>query len=352
MATVANAGQGRARIAIILATLSSTAFLSAQGTTQLLASAFLDVPVDIGAAPAVTPTTAARHVRDGRALVAGDHQIFDSALNPYPWELPPPASDHMCETVEDCEPGQTCENGECAGEGIIGPPATTWEHGQERPPPCDGSIRLVGSYVRRGSLDQSFAAITNSTGSSLLYRSGMAIDERHVVGIEPDFVVLQPSSGEICSIGMFGDAPPIATARALPPAPIVAPDSGGDTALGISAEEMEQNIQQISETSFSVNRSLVTRLLANQAALMSAARVIPHEEDGHVVGVKIYGIRRSSLLGHLGIQNGDMLRTLNGFDMTNPTAVLDAYSRLQTADSLSISMVRRGAPVTVDYAIH
>jgi general secretion pathway protein C len=323
--------------------------LSAQGTTQLVASAFLDVPVDIGAAPAATPTTVARHVRDGRALVAGDHQIFDSALNPYPWELPT-VSDHACETDADCPPEQTCDAGECSG-GPPPPPAITWEHGQERPPPCDGSIRLVGSYVRRGSLDQSFAAITNSTGSSLLYRSGMTIDERHVIGIEPDFVVLQPSSGEVCSIGMFGDAPPIATARALPPA-VVTPEGGGDTALGISAEEMEQNIQQISETSFSINRTLVDRLLANQAALMSAARVIPHEEDGHVVGVKIYGIRRSSLLGHLGIQNGDMLRTLNGYDMTDPTAVLDAYSRLRTADSLSISMVRRGAPVTVDYAIH
>jgi general secretion pathway protein C len=180
----------------------------------------------------------------------------------------------------------------------------------------------------------------------------MVVDERHVVSIQPNFVVLQPSTGAVCSILMFGDAPPIATARALPPAPVGPPEAGGDAALGISAEEMEQNIQQISETSFGINRTLVDRLLANQAALMSAARVIPHEEDGHVVGVKIYGIRRSSLLGHLGIQNGDMLRTLNGYDLTDPTAVLDAYGRLRTADSLSISMVRRGAPVTVDYAIH
>ncbi len=351
MATVASAGQGRTRIAIILATLSSTAFLAAQGTTQLVASAFLDVPVDIAPLPPVPPASSVTHVRNGAALVAGDHQIFDSALNPYPWELPAPPSDHMCETTEDCAPGQECVDGECSGEGETGPPPTTWNHGDPRPAPCDGSIRLVGSYVRRGALDQSFAAIVGSTGSSLLYRTGMTIDERHIEGIEPDFVVLHPHDAAVCSIGMFGDAPPIATARALPVAPTVAPE-GGDTALGISAEEMEQNIQQISETSFSINRTLVDRLLANQAALMSAARVIPHEEDGHVVGVKIYGIRRSSLLGHLGIQNGDMLRTLNGFDMTDPTAVLDAYSRLRTADSLSISMVRRGAPVTVDYAIH
>ena len=349
MATVASAGQGQARIAIILATLTSTAFLGAQGTTQLIASTFLDVPVDIPPAPPATASASATHTRSGEPLL-GDHQIFDSALNPYPWELPVVAAEHDCESNEDCAPGETCEEGTCSGE-EAGPPPTTWNPGDPRPAPCDGSIRLVASYVRRGAPDQSFAAITNSTGSSLLYRPDMTVDERNVVAVLSDYVVLQPSGGQpVCSIGMFGDAPPIATARVV--APVVAPEGGGDTALGISAEEMEQNIQQISETSFGINRTLVDRLLANQAALMSAARVIPHEVDGHVVGVKIYGIRRSSLLGHLGIQNGDMLRTLNGYDLTDPTAVLDAYSRLRTSDSLSISMERRGAPVTVDYAIH
>lgn len=334
MATVASAGQGRTRIAIILATLSSTAFLAAQGTTQLVASAFLDVPVDIGAAPTAPTTATAGHVRDGHPLLS--HQIFDSALGAIDWDLP----------VVEPAPGEE------SGDEAPPPPTTTWVPGDPQPPPCDGSIRLVGSYVRHTTPDQSFAAIIGSTGSSLLYRSGMVVDERVVIAVQPSFVVLRPATGVLCSIGMFGDAPPIATARVMPP-PVVAPaEAGGDPALGISAEEMEQNIQQISETSFGINRTLVDRLLANQAALMSAARVIPHEEDGHVVGVKIYGIRRSSLLGHLGIQNGDMLRTLNGFDLTDPTAVLDAYSRLRTSDSLSISMVRRGQPVTVDYAIH
>ncbi len=347
MATVASAGQGRTRIAIILATLTSTAFLTAQGSTQLVASAFLDVPVEVPPAPPASGTVTTGHVRDGHPLLA--HQIFDSALGEILWDLPVTEAGGGCETTEDCAPDQTCVEGACTG-GPEEPPPTTWFEGDPRPPPCDGSIRLVASYVRRGTPDQSFAAITNSTGSSLLYRSGMVVDERHVVAVQQDYVVLQPTGSPVCAIGMFGDAPAVATARVMPA--LAPPEAGGDPALGISAEDMEQNIQQISETSFSINRTLVDRLLANQAGLMSAARVIPHEEDGHVVGVKIYGIRRSSLLGHLGVQNGDMLRTLNGFDLTNPTAVLDAYSRLRTSDSLSISMVRRGAPVTVDYAIH
>jgi general secretion pathway protein C len=100
-----------------------------------------------------------------------------------------------------------------------------------------------------------------------------------------------------------------------------------------------------------VQRSLVDKLLSNQAELMRSARVVPHEENGRVVGVKLYGIRRSSLLGKLGIQNGDMLRTINGFDMSAPDSALEAYAKLRSASNLSVAVVRRGAAVTMEYNI-
>ena len=57
----------------------------------------------------------------------------------------------------------------------------------------------------------------------------------------------------------------------------------------------------MSDTNYTVTRGLVDRLLANQAELMRTARIIPHEEGGRTVGVKLYGIRRNSLLGRLGL---------------------------------------------------
>jgi len=79
--------------------------------------------------------------------------------------------------------------------------------------------------------------------------------------------------------------------------------------------------------------------------------VVPHEENGHVVGVKVYGIRKSSLFGKLGLQNGDLLRTINGFDMGSPDSALEAYTKLRSASNLSVALVRRGNPVTMEYNI-
>ena len=95
----------------------------------------------------------------------------------------------------------------------------------------------------------------------------------------------------------------------------------------------------------------VDKALANQGSLMKTARVIPHEEDGRVVGVKLYGIRRNSLLGRLGVRNGDMLRTINGFAMASPDTALEAYSRLRTADKLTLAIKRQNKETTIEYNI-
>jgi general secretion pathway protein C len=115
--------------------------------------------------------------------------------------------------------------------------------------------------------------------------------------------------------------------------------------------ELDAGIKQQSETKYSVRRNLVDKLLQNQAELMRSARVVPHEENGRVVGVKLYGIRKTSLLGKLGLQNGDMLRTINGFDMGSPDTALEAYAKLRSASNLSLAIVRRGNAVTMEYNI-
>ncbi len=120
---------------------------------------------------------------------------------------------------------------------------------------------------------------------------------------------------------------------------------------GLSDEELTDGIERISDTKFNIQRGLVDKVLANQGSLMKSARVIPHEEDGRVTGVKLYGIRRNSLLGRLGVRNGDMLRTINGFSMTSPDTALEAYSRLRSADKLTLAIKRQNKEMTIDYNI-
>jgi general secretion pathway protein C len=95
----------------------------------------------------------------------------------------------------------------------------------------------------------------------------------------------------------------------------------------------------------------MNKILGNQAALMQSASVVPASEGGRVIGAKLYGIRRNGLLRKLGLQNGDLLRTINGFDMTDPKSALEAYAKLRNADHITIAVTRRGSPMNIDYNI-
>jgi general secretion pathway protein C len=208
----------------------------------------------------------------------------------------------------------------------------------------------VASMVLPRTPELSFASI-EAQGKSLLYRPGMQVDGHEIVGIREHRVFLRPTGRPLCQIAMFSPPPPAAP----PPAPAAPPpppaESGEKKAGGISEEELNQGITQVSDTSYNVSRSLLDRVLSNQAELMRAARVIPYEENGRTIGVKVYGIRRSGILGKLGIQNGDILRTINGYELSSPDTALEAYTKLRTMDQFSIAMIRRGAARTMEYSV-
>ena len=72
-------------------------------------------------------------------------------------------------------------------------------------------------------------------------------------------------------------------------------------------KDIADKIHKVSETEFNVERSVVDTILENQAELMRSARIVPEKEGDKIVGIRLFGIRPDSLLGTLGIENGDRL---------------------------------------------
>jgi general secretion pathway protein C len=316
-----------------IVTLLLCAMFTARGATQLLASAVLPVANDeVKTPPArrmavanVPPPPSPREI--GTAVL--ERNIFDSQTGSMEWDLPVAAVETTGET----------------DEGPVLDP-------QGEPSPCTGSMRLVGATVVPTLPELSFASIT-AEGKTMLYRPGMRVEGHEVVGIREHRVFLRPSGRPLCQIGMFVPPPsavpvPAPVAAAAPPPDEKPPPPPKSS---ISEEELNQGITQVSDTNYTVARTLLDKVLGAQSELMRAARVIPYEENGRVVGVKVYGIRRAALLGKLGIQNGDVLRTINGFDLSSPDSALEAYTKLREMDQFSIAMVRRGQPRTMEYTV-
>lgn len=101
----------------------------------------------------------------------------------------------------------------------------------------------------------------------------------------------------------------------------------------------------------SLSRSRVEEVLKDPMSALRSVRVVPEVKDGEPVGLRLYGIRPSSLLGSIGVRNGDRLETINGFDMANPEKALQAYARLRNVERLDVHLVRSGKPVDLTLRI-
>jgi general secretion pathway protein C len=82
-----------------------------------------------------------------------------------------------------------------------------------------------------------------------------------------------------------------------------------------------------------------------RSAPRSQARVVPHRRDGEIVGMKLYGVRPNSLLRHIGIRNGDLLRAIDGIGVTSLESAMQTWAHRHAPERLSLSLERKGKPV-------
>jgi general secretion pathway protein C len=321
-------------IAITLSTLALCALFLARGVTSLAAGSLF--PLDAG--PSGTDRSGKAQKAPGtdppdiHAILkrnAFDHET-GSLWPPKPVEVPIDPNAEATVDIEALDPNKL-------------------------PPACDQTVKLIASVYSERSPEWSFASLGNGGTPPLLYREGSKVADREVVSIYPSAVYMRQSNGKLCSLTLFVDPNAQAAAAAAEPqgaTPPPEPPAVSAAAPATSSEaELDAAITKVSDTQYNVKRQFVDKLLGNQAELMRAARIVPHEENGQVVGVKLYGIRRNSLLGKLGIQNGDLLRNINDMSMGDPNSALEAYAKLRSASDLKVAITRRGQDTALSFGI-
>ncbi len=215
-------------------------------------------------------------------------------------------------------------------------------------PQCEGLKVLV--IAASTDPEWSFAALSTGAGAdakSVLRRKGGDVNGKTVQFISWDRVWLVGGSS-LCQLEMFKPPTPQKEAAAPAPAASAPPAKEGPGAVD---PDIAKGIQRVSATEFNIDRGVVDKILENQADLMRQARIVPEQENGKMVGIRLFGVRPDTLLGVLGMENGDRLQTINGFDMTSPEKALEAYARLRTADQLVVQVNRRGQNTNLDYNI-
>jgi len=324
---------------IVLVTLLLSAYFLAQGSMGLLAHAlFSGTSSETVSLPNGVETSLRRETKTNEAIITRNIFGPDVTL------VPQPAAPAEGATDENGEPYVVDDGGAITR--------------------CDGNVKLVAAVVNPKNPVLSVAALSEGSAKALLFREGMSVAGRQIVAISPHRVILG-QGGRLCEVPMWatGNTQPSRApaasnvAEAIQKATEVAEAAApNDRNAGLTTEEMEAGITKIDDEHFTVTRDLFDKVFADPNALRGLARPIAHEENGKVVGTKLYGIRRTALLGRLGVQNGDMIRSVNGFDVAtlgnDADAALNALTALRGSNKVSLSIIRRGKPVTLEYTVN
>jgi general secretion pathway protein C len=110
-------------------------------------------------------------------------------------------------------------------------------------------------------------------------------------------------------------------------------------------------IQATSETEFIVPRSEVDSALENMSQLFTQIRAVPHFEGGQSIGFRLFAIRRGSLFDKIGLKNGDIITSINGNPMNDPSKAVGLLQELRDARNLDVDILRNQQPSKLQYTI-
>ncbi len=137
-----------------------------------------------------------------------------------------------------------------------------------------------------------------------------------------------------------------------PPAPPPPPPGAAPAApdkYDALAVDLARGIQKINENKYELQRSTLESVLGNMALLSRSARIVPEMKDGKAAGFRLFAVRPDGPFAMIGMQNGDIISSINGLEITSPEKALEVYAKLKSASHLSLGMERNGQKLTKEY---
>ncbi len=242
------------------------------------------------------------------------------------------------------------------------------------------NIKLIGTSLL--SRSKPYAIIEDPSGNESLYQVGENIpDAGRLVSVETNRAIIDrgghrvaieiPSSdmpeaaaAPSLALGRFrGLSPAILRERQLRllrdrgrhgrPVPAASDDtdnSNGDNNDNGSSDDNNNSkleLEKLGPGKFAVSRAEVQQTMENPSQFFSQMRAMPHFVDGKTDGFSISQVVPGSVFDQIGLQNGDLLTSIDGQPVTNPMQAMGLMQSMKTQSALDLTINRGGAPTSV-----
>jgi general secretion pathway protein C len=207
-------------------------------------------------------------------------------------------------------------------------------------------IHLLGTSML--TLSQPFIIVEDDNNhEQSLYRMGDDIpDAGKLVGVYKDHAIVLHEGRRIkIEMPTTGNGTP-----AELPRPFGLP--GTPFRRFMRGRPFQSGVRQVDPNRYVLDRSTVNNNLNNLAALFTQVRAIPNlGPDGQSHGFKLSEIQPDSIFQQIGLRDGDVLTGVGGQSVGDPARAMQLLASLRNQSSISLTVMRGGQPVQLQYNI-
>ncbi|MBI5587879.1 MAG: hypothetical protein HY889_05880 [Deltaproteobacteria bacterium] len=203
------------------------------------------------------------------------------------------------------------------------------------------SLRLIGTFVGRGGL---VIVERKSDSVEKTFKVGDNVFDAGVLKeVRKDSAIISSGSRDF-TLFMPREAPPRPVA---PEALSGEPERGADAKASWNAA----SVKKTGENAWAVDQKAILHALDNIGSVLTDARLTPAASQGGVEGFLVNEIRPGGIFDTIGLKNGDILKRVNGFEITSPEKAVQVLTGLKGEKRIDLDVVRGGQKMNFHYDI-
>ncbi|HEV2171142.1 MAG TPA: type II secretion system protein GspC [Candidatus Binatus sp.] len=241
------------------------------------------------------------------------------------------------------------------------------------------NLKLIGTSLL--SKSKPYAIIEDPAGNESLYQVGEDIpDAGKLVGVEVNRAIIDRNGHRVAieiptsdmpgvppsQLGAAGAIPRPEIMRRLPEAMRqrlrnlrvgrgeLTPNNDSNDKDDSDDDDSNDNggnakiqLKKVGPGKFEVSRSEVQQTMENPSQFFSQMRAMPHFVNGRTDGFSISQVQPGSVFAQLGLQDGDLLTSIDGQPVTNPMQAMGLIQAVKTQPAIDLIVNRAGAPTSV-----
>ncbi|MBH1988565.1 MAG: PDZ domain-containing protein [Myxococcaceae bacterium] len=118
-----------------------------------------------------------------------------------------------------------------------------------------------------------------------------------------------------------------------------------------SAQDLGSTIRRVGPNAYEIDGRDFDATMGNLARISNQARLIPAYENGKPIGFKVTNIVPNSVFAKVGLQSGDIIMRLNGYEINSPDKAFELFQTRSTAKNLSIDFKRDSSSYSSEISI-